>query len=519
MPDLQSYFILFLIWLISTLLVRTISSKIRSKHRLPPSPIALPIIGHLHLLGPIPHQAFHKLSTRYGPLIHLRLGSVPAVIASSPDTAKEILKTQEISFASRPQSYAVSFLTYGSSDFSFAPYGPYWKFMKKICMSDLLGGRTLDLMLPIRRQELRSFLQLFLKRSEAGESVDMGVELLTMTNNTISRMLMGQRCSSSEGEASIRSLVHEVAEITGKFNVGDFIWFCKNLDLQGFEKRCKDVHERFDRMMERIIKEHEEGRKKKKEEGGNDGGKDLLDILLEISEDENAEMKLTRENIKAFTLDIFVAGTDTSAITVEWALAELINHPTVLKKAREEIDAVVGNERLVEESDIPNLPYIQAIVKETLRLHPTGPMTIRKSTSDCKINGYDIPSDTHIFVNLWAIGRDPQHWKDPLEFRPERFMPSDRSDWSQVDVRGQHFHFLPFGSGRRGCPGTSLAMQVVQTTVAAMVQGFELKINSKGGGGNACVDMTEGPGITLPRAKPLVCFPIARLNPFPSLDF
>lgn len=123
-----------------------------------------------------------------------------------------------------------------------------------------------------------------------------------MTNNTISRMLMGQRCSSSEGEASIRSLVHEVAEITGKFNVGDFIWFCKNLDLQGFEKRCKDVHERFDRMMERIIKEHEEGRKKKKEEGGNDGGKDLLDILLEISEDENAEMKLTRENIKAFTL-------------------------------------------------------------------------------------------------------------------------------------------------------------------------------------------------------------------------
>lgn len=336
-----------------------------------------------------------------------------------------------------------------------------------------------------------------------------------MTNNVISRMTMSQTCSTTEGEAEIRKLVHEVAEVAGKFNLADFIGFCKNLDLQGFGKKFKDVHQRFDVMMERIIKEHEERRRRKeKEETASDGVKDLLDILLEISNDENAEMKLTRENIKAFILDIFVAGTDTSAITVEWALAELINHPNIFKRAREEINAVVGKNRLVEESDIPNLPYIQAIVKETLRLHPTGPLSLRQSTEDCRVGGYDIPANTQVFINIWAIGRDPEHWKDPLEFRPDRFMPSpDKSDWMPIDVRGQHFHYLPFGSGRRSCPGTTLAMHVVQTTIAAIVQCFDFKVGN--GRENQVVDMTEGLGLTLPRAQPLVCLPIVHLHPFP----
>ncbi|KAJ8638067.1 hypothetical protein MRB53_012334 [Persea americana] len=518
MDDIQSYAILLLVWLIPTLLlVRAIFSKTRPTWRLPPSPIALPIIGHLHLLGPLPHQSFHKLSTHYGPLIRLRLGSVPAVIASSPDTAKEILKTNEISFASRPLSSAARHLTYGSSGFVFAPCGHYWKFIKKLCMSELLGSRTLDLMLPIRRLELRRFLQLLLERSEAGEPVDLSAKLSTMTNNVISMMVMRKRCGRIEGEDEVRRLLLEMTELIGRFNLGDFIGLCRKLDFQGLEKRYKDLHGRLDGIMERIIQEHEEERKVRREMGvggGGDCARDLIEILLDISEDEKAAMKLTTENIKAFVQDIFAAGTDTSAITAEWALAELINHPNIFKKAREEIDAVVGKERLVEESDIPNLPYIQAIIKETLRLHPTAPLIIRKSSDHCKISGYDIPSDTRVFINVWAIGRDPHHWDDPLEFRPERFMPSDKGDSSQIDIRGQHFHLLPFGSGRRACPGITLAMQVVQTTIAAMVHSFEWKIASEDGGGNICVDMTEGTaGITVPRAKPLVCFPIARIRP------
>lgn len=208
---------------------------------------------------------------------------------------------------------------------------------------------------------------------------------------------------------------------------------------------------------------------------------------------------------------MFGAGTDTSSVTIEWALSELINHPNVMAKAREEIDSIVGNNRLVRESDIVNLPYLQAIVKETLRLHPTGPMIVRESTEDCTINGYDIPAKTRLFVNVWAINRDPKHWEDPLEFMPERFWKST------LDVRGQSFQFLPFGSGRRSCPGTSLALQVVHATLAAVIQCFDWKVGDGAAGTGGTVEMEEGPGISLPRAKPLVCVPSSRLRPFLSI--
>ena len=190
-------------------------------------------------------------------------------------------------------------------------------------------------------------------------------------------------------------------------------------------------------------------------------------------------------------------------------MAELINHPNIMKKARQEIDTVIGKTRLVEESDIANLPYLQAIVKETLRLHPTGPLLVRESSENCNINGYDIPKKTQLLVNVWAIGRDPNHWEDPLEFKPERFVESGKK---QMDVRGQHFEFLPFGSGRRGCPGTSLGLHIVQTSLAVMVQCFDWKVEE----GDGTVDMEEGPGLTLPRANPILCVPVARLRPFTS---
>jgi len=314
----------------------------------------------------------------------------------------------------------------------------------------------------------------------------------------------------------VEKLVKEMCELAGKPNVSEMIWFCKNLDLQGFGKRLEDVRGRYDSMMERIMKEREEARKKKKEMGdGGDGIKDVLDILLDIYEDESSEIKMTRENIKGFIMNMFGAGTDTSAVTTEWAISELINHPHLMAKARQEINMVIGKKRIVEESDIANLPYIQAIVKETLRLHPTGPLVVRESTKDCMVSGYEIPAKTRLFVNVWAIGRDPNHWENPLEFWPERFLEKEGSGKSQLDVRGQHFHLLPFGSGRRSCPGASLALQVVQTTLASMVQCFDWKV---GDGDQFTVDMEEGPGISLPRAHPLVCVPVARFSPFPSIN-
>lgn len=209
--------------------------------------------------------------------------------------------------------------------------------------------------------------------------------------------------------------------------------------------------------------------------------------------------------------DIFTAGTDALAITIEWALAELINHPNIMEKAREEVHRVVGKNRVIEESDIVNLPYLRAIVKETLRLH-SSPLVVRESTESCTINGYEIPPKTQVYVNVWAIGRDPNHWENPLEFEPERFMDKEGSV-NSGDLRGQNFQLLPFGSGRRSCPGITLALLMVQTTLGCMIQCFDWKVT----GGNGKVDMEEGPGLTLPRAHPLVCVPNPCLTPFPPL--
>ncbi|XP_061348423.1 3,9-dihydroxypterocarpan 6A-monooxygenase-like [Gastrolobium bilobum] len=507
MAEFQDYVQLFFVWLVSTILVRAIFTRNQNKGHRPPSPPALPIIGHLHLISKLPYKSFHNLSTRYGPIMQLFLGSVPCIVVSNPEIAKEFLKTHETCFSNRFRSAAVHYLSYGSKGFVFAPYGSYWKFMKKICISELLGGRTLDKLLPLRQQETLRFLRLLQKKGEAGEAVDVGGELLILTNSIISRMTMNQTCSENDNDVEdIRKMVMDAAELAGKFNVSDFVWLCKNFDLQGMKKRLKEIHDRFDTMMERVIEEHERERKKRKEEGEGAEFKDLLEILLEIKEDENTEIVFTGENIKAFILEMFMAGTDTSSITTEWALAELINNPHVMEKARQEIDSVTGKSRLIQESDLINLPYMRAVVKETLRIHPTSPFIVRESSESCNVCGYEIPSKCLLFVNLWSMGRDPNLWKDPLEFRPQRFINEE----NQFDVRGQNFQLMPFGTGRRVCPGASLALQVVPTTLAAMIQCFEWKVDGT-------VNMEEKPAMTLPRAYPLICVPVPRFNFFSSV--
>lgn len=489
--------------------------------RLPPSPRALPIIGHLHLLGPLIHHSFHELSSRYGTLLYLKLGSVPCILASTPELAKQLLKANDLAFSSRKNSLAADHLTY-NSPFAFAPYGPYWKFINKLVTTELLGNRTLNQFLSIRTKELHEFIRYLANKAEAGERVNVTDGLLKLTSNIISQMMLSIRCSGTDSQAEeARTLVREVTNILGEFNVSDFIWFCRNLDLQGFRKRFEDVHKRYDALLEKIITDREELRKQKEitYKRGDHDVKDLLDILLDALENKNLEITLTRNHIKALVLDFFTAATDTSALAIEWSLAELINHPMVLEKARKEIDKIVGNNRLVEESDCPNLPYIQAIIKETLRLHPPIPLISRKSIQECNINGYTIPADTLLFVNVWSIGRDSKCWENPMEFKPERFLQSNEGDGPRlIDVKGQHFQLLPFGTGRRGCPGLSLAMQEVPTMLAAMIQCFDWRVVSPSGVETNVVDMTERPGLTVPRAKDLVCVPVSRLSTYDILN-
>ncbi|CAA7409534.1 unnamed protein product [Spirodela intermedia] len=508
MEDLRSWATAVLLGFFSLFIMKLFAYH-QIKPILPPSPMAFPLLGHLHLIGSNVHQSLHKLSTGLGPLFHIRLGSVPLLVASDAATARELLRDHEHSFPDRPSSEAITHLTYGGDSFLFAPYSDYWWFMKKLCLSELLGGRRLVQLQWVRQDEIGRFLEMLRQKAERREEVDVGAELTRLTNNVICGMTMGRRCSGTDGEAEqVRRIVKETMEVMGTPNVSDFVGICKKLDLQHLKARYENVHRRFDSLMERILEEEVLRTKESGKIGADGAVRYLLRVLLDIAEDEGAKMRLTRDNIKGFIHDLFMAGTDTTSVTMEWALAELINNPAVLQNARREIDSVVGVSRLVEESDIPNLPFLQAIVKETLRLHPAIPILPRQSNAPLKFRGYDIPAGTWIAIHVWEIGRDPIHWENPLEFRPERFSAKGRS--FGVDVRGQHYHFLPFGSGKRRCPGISLALQLIHTTLANVIHCFDLSV--EGG----VVDMTEGHGVSLPKAHPLVCTPKVRLTPLLS---
>ncbi|KAH6822017.1 hypothetical protein C2S53_014487 [Perilla frutescens var. hirtella] len=473
----------------------------------PPGPLALPLIGHLHLLGPRLHHSFDELSKRYGPLMHIRLGSMPCAVVSSPQLAEEFLKTNDAVFSTRKGSTVVDMVTYRAS-FAFGSCTPYWKFIKKLCTYELLGSRNINHFRPIRTLEVRNFLQILMRKGTSGESFDVSEELLKMTNNVISNMMLSIGCTETETEAEgVRRVVREVTQIFGELDVADVIRFCNNFDFTGIRKRSRDIHSRYDAFLEKIITQREHRRRSPTQPAGEPA--DLLDMLLDIMESGKAEVKITRDHLKSLILDFFTAGTDTTATTSEWALSEMISNPRVLKKAQDEIDKVVGRERLLEESDAPNLPYLYALIKETFRLHPPIPLITRFSISDCVIDGYHIPADTMLFVNSWSIGRNPNYWDTPLQFRPERFLDGGPS--ASIDFKGKHYELLPFGTGRRGCPGMLLAIQELILIIGTMIQCFQWELPH--GPDSPPLDMTERQGLAAPRAHPLVCRVVPRVEP------
>ncbi|KAK6244127.1 hypothetical protein QUC31_010536, partial [Theobroma cacao] len=504
---------LLLVSFICTYLLQFLSKKLssygRARARHLPSPPGLPIIGHLHHLllssSSFPKK-LHSLATRYGPLLQLQMGAATCVLVSNANFAKEILKTQELNFVYRPEFGSPEYNIYHGSDFILAPYGTYWRFLKKLCMTRLLSNSTLNQFVQIREQEMAKLLEYLIKVSEGREFCDLGVPLMSMMNNVICRMAMSTRPWENADEAEkIKKLIEELAVVGGKLSAGDILGPLGKFDLLGYGKKLKKALEKFDRLVEDIMKKHEENTTGRK-------GKDLMDILMETCNDPSPEVKLTRKDIKAFFLDMFMAGTETSSIAVKWAMGELINHPQVFKKLRQEISSVVGPDRLIKESDVQNLPYLQAVVKETLRLHPPSVTLLRQSNEDCKIDGFYLKSKSRIIINLYSIMRDPNSWNNPDEFIPDRFMGNTNlnSNKELMEMKGQNFDYLPFGSGRRVCPGASLALATIHATVGALVQCFDWKVK-----GGEMVDMREASGFaaTLAMASPLVCYPVTQFNP------
>ncbi|KAL4279333.1 hypothetical protein GQ457_03G018810 [Hibiscus cannabinus] len=491
-------FLLFassILFLLLKLLFKQTST--RTKPNLPPSPPKLPIIGNLHhLRGPNPHLSLRRLSTKFGPIIYLKLGQVPTVVVSSAKLAESVLKTNDLSLCSRPPIFSAKHLFYNCTNIAFSPYSPYWRRIRKICILELLSAKRVQSLGFVREEEVARLI------SRIQESYPCVVDLSKMlglyANANICRVALGRDFSHGEEYDchGFQKMLEQYQELLGGFSIGDFFPSMEFIhNLTGLKSKLKDTFQCFDRLFDEIINEHRNPDRHKDEHT-----KDLLDVLLDIMENRSESsdgIHLTIDNAKAIMLDMFAAGTDTTFITLDWTMTELVMNPKILKTAQVEVRRVVGERRVVLEADLPQLEYVRAVIKETFRLHPPAPVLLpRESMEDIIINGFDIPAKTRVFVNAWAIGRDPNLWENPESFMPERFLHS------VIDFKGQDFRLIPFGAGRRICPAVSFGTVSVELPLAQLLHSFDWELPP--GNETKNLDLRENFGITMHRVAHLM---------------
>ncbi|CAF2042713.1 hypothetical protein HID58_033838 [Brassica napus] len=469
---------------------------------LPPGPRGLPIVGNLPFLDADLHTYFTTIAQKHGPIFKLKLGSKLTVVVNSPSLAREILKDQDINFSNRDVPLTGRVATYGGLDIVWLPYGAEWRILRKLCVTKLLSRKTLESFYELRRKEVRERTRFLYQQSQEKSAVNVGDQLfLTMMNLTMN-MLWGGSVKAENMEsvgADFKGVISEMIRLLGEPNVSDFFPWLARFDLQGLVKQMRVCTHQLDAIFEGAIKQMQKlGRK------DDDECKDFLQHLMKLKDQEvNSETPITVNHVKGVLTDMVTGGTDTSTNTIEFAMAELISNPKLMKRAQQELDEVVGKENIVEESHITELPYILAIMKETLRLHPTIPLLVpHRPAETAVVGGYAIPKDTKVFINVWSIQRDPNVWENPTEFRPERFL-----DNKSCDFTGTDYSFLPFGSGRRICAGVALAERMVLYTLATLLHSFDWKIPE------GCVlDLEEKFGIVLKLKTPLVALPVPRLS-------
>ncbi|KAK3428365.1 hypothetical protein EUGRSUZ_F04403, partial [Eucalyptus grandis] len=474
----------------------------RRKLKLPPGPKPWPIIGNLNLISPLLHRSLHELSRIYGPIMKLQLGSCNVVVCSSADMAKAILKTHDAVFAYRPRNAAGKYTAYNYSGMTWSPYGPYFQQVRKIFLAQLFSAARLQSSEYIRVEEMRVLTRNLFEAK--GQSINLKDHLSDLNLNVVCRMVLGKKYTDKSENSNIvsaeefRKMVDELFLLTGVLNLGDFLPLLDFLDLQGYIKRMKAVNKKFDRFLEHVLGEHEARRVEGYE------AKDKVDVLLQHVDDPNLGVKIERHGVKALTQELIAGGTEGSAASVEWAMCELLKNPYTFNKATQELDNIIGRERWVQEADVTNLPYLNAVIKEMMRLHPVGAfLAHRFASQDCKVAGYDVPKGTRVLVSKWSIGRDPELWDDPENFRPERFIGK------AIDVKGQDFELLPFGSGRRMCPGYNLGLRMIQTSLANLIHGFSWKLPKNMT--REELNIEEVPGLSTPKKIPLVAVAEPRL--------
>ncbi|CAL4987750.1 unnamed protein product [Urochloa decumbens] len=478
--------------------------KSHRSRKLPPSPWSLPLVGHLYRLGGLAHRSLHELQTRYGGgLLFLQLGRRPTLVVSTAAAAADLLKHHDLAFASRPHSVAGDKLMYGCSSVSFAPYGDKWRRAKKIAVVHLLSQRRVESFAAVRAAEAAALVALAHRAAAAGEAVDLRESLYGYTNALFTRAATGAAGATAE---KLRQMMGNSVALLVGFQPEDVLPDAPARLVRwatGLEKKLDHEAQAWDRFLSELVAAHQE--KKKPDRAGGDD-EDFLDVLLRLKEEGGGDGQgLTEGGIKAIIKDMIASAIETS-YTLEWTMAELVANPRVMTKLQDEIARAAADYRqpvIISESHLNKMGYLKAVLKEVLRLHPPAPLLVpHESTAPAAVQGYEIPAGTALFINAWAIGRDPVAWDVPGEFRPERFVGGGAAT---VDFKGTDYQLIPFGAGRRICPGISFAMSAVEVALVGLLQHFDWELPA--GMRLADLDMGEAPGLVAPLRVPLVLVP------------
>ncbi|VAH39954.1 unnamed protein product [Triticum turgidum subsp. durum] len=478
-----------------------LAARLRAGPKPPPGPWALPVIGHLHhMIGKLPHHRMHDLARRHGPLMLLRLGDLPVVVASSTEAAREVMRTNDVAFATRPISMIKRLtLVDGSEGLIFAPYGSAWRQPRKICTVELLSTRCVQSLRGIREQEVQRLLQeVSAATATPGVVVNLSALLSSYVNDSTVRAIIGSRFKDRE---TFLRLMGEGIELFSRPGLPDLYPSSRLAMLISRKPRLmKQHHHEMMGFMETIIQEHQVPPR-----GVGDKEEDLVDVLLRIQkEDDSLEFPLTAHTIKAVMADLFVAGSETSATMLQWAMSELLKNPRVMQKVQGEVRRVLSEQGKVTEESLRNIHYLHLVIKETLRLHPALPLLLpRECRSPCQVLGFDVPVGATVLVNAWAIGMDPMHWDKPEEFMPERF------EFNTVDFKGGDFEYTPFGAGRRMCPGMTFGLANMELALASILYHFDWELPH--GMAVADLDMAEVVTVTSRRKHDLLVVPVVRV--------
>ncbi|KAF8727837.1 hypothetical protein HU200_018401 [Digitaria exilis] len=446
--------------------------QIRPKPRLPPGPWNLPVIGSMHyLVNVLPHHALRDLARVHGPLMMLRLGEVRLVVVSSREVARQVLRTHDANFATRPKLLAGKTVLYGWADILFSPSGDYWRKLRQLCAAEVLS--------PKRVLTFRHIL-------------DLSSMFLDLAISVVSRASFGKKLRNAK---EYLSAINTAVTLANGFKIPDLFPTLQPVlaSITGMRHALEDVHKVVDATLEEIIEERRRVRDEKQVRCGGiadaDADENLVDVLIASQERGGLGFNLNKDSIKAIIFDMFTAGTRTLASTLSWGMSELMRNERVMDQLQGEIREAFRGMVSVTEADLQtrSLPYLKLVIKETLRLHPPVPLLVpRESVESCEIEGYVIPARSRVIVNVWAIGRDKKYWGDDAdEFKPERFKDST------VDFMGSSYEFLPFGAGRRICPGIAYGLPVLEMVLVQLLYHFDWSLPE----GTKEVDMIEAPGL------------------------